>query len=338
MQYLDKERLRKLRHTFDCNYKITQLYSLYLERFPEAITADMVNSLTESCNITEKDAITALVCEILGLDFENDADRLLIRNYITPSVRVLDAKRYTEDKYYKNIEIENKKIGNWEFRRESYAPYRAVICDDMTVLTDFTEIPPLGFFTEEFHFPAVLEDGNEWMTLTPVDMDTCTEAIEAAHGRVLTYGLGLGYYAYTVSEKENVSEVVVVERSEDVIKLFESELLPQMPNRHKIKIIHSDAFEYAEKIMPNENFDLVFADIWRDGSDGAQMYSLMKPYEALCPNTRFMYWIEGFIISRLRALKFEELWENAKADSKLTYGEIIHKITDKLELIKRENG
>ena len=337
MNYLDKERLQKLRHTFDCNYKITQLYSLYLERFPEAITAEMVNSLTESCDISVKDALTALICEILGLDFENDADRFLIRNYITPSVRVLDAKRYTEDKYYKNIKIESKKIGNWEFRRESYKPYRAVICDDMTILQDYTEIPPLGFFAEEFLFPAVLEDGNEWMTLTPVDMDTCTEAIEAAHGRVLTYGLGLGYYAYMVSEKENVSEVVVVERSADVIKLFESELLPQMPNRHKIKIIKSDAFEYAEKIMPKEKFDLVFADIWRDGSDGAQMYSRMKPYEKLCRGTRFMYWIENFIISRLRALKFEELWEGLTDGDELTYSEIISKITDKLELIKSEN-
>ncbi len=334
MKYTDKERLLRLRHTFDNNYKITRLYSLYLERFPEAITADMVDTLCQSCDIEKADAVSALVCEILGLDFEKDDDRFLIRNYITPSIRLLDAKRYTEDKYYKNIKIENKKIGSWEFRRESYKPYRAVICDDISILPDFTEIPPLGFFTEEFEFPAVLEGGNEWMTLTPVDMDTCTEAIAAAHGRVLTYGLGLGYYAYMVSEKDDVEEIVVVERSDDVIKLFCEELLPQMPNRHKIKIVKSDAFEYARDVMPKEDFDLVFVDIWRDGSDGAEMYRRMKPYESASGNTRFMYWIEGFIISRLRAMAFEKLWDTADYDE-LTYEDILHKITDISSLIEK---
>lgn len=337
MKYIEREKLSRLRRTFDNNYKITQLYSLYLERFPEAITEEMVNTLCEGGNIEKADAVSALVCEILGLDFEKEDDRFLIRNYITPSIRLLDEKRYTEDKYYKNIKIGNKKIGNWEFRRESYKPYRAVICDDITILPDFTEIPPLGFFTKEFYFPAVLEDGNEWMTLTPVDMDTCTEAIAAAHGRVLTFGLGLGYYAYMVSEKAEVDEVVVVERSADVIKLFCDELLPQMPNRHKIKIVQSDAFEYAKRIMPKENFDLVFVDIWRDGSDGAEMYRRMKPYEASCTDTRFMYWIEGFIISRLRALKFEELWAVAESGGELTYDEILSRLVDKQKLIKSEN-
>ena len=276
------------------------------------------------------------MCEILGLDFENRDDRFLIMNYITPSIRLLDKRRYTEDGYYRNIKIENKKIGSWEFRRESYKPYRAVICDDIKILPDFSEIPPLGFFTEEFEFPAVLEGGNEWMTLTPVDMDTCTDAIAAAHGRVLTYGLGLGYYAYTVSEKEDVEEVVVVERSPEVIKLFTDELLWQMPNRHKIKIVESDAFEYAKQVMPKENFDLVFVDIWRDGSDGAEMYRRMKPYEASCPNTEFMYWIEGFIISRLRAMKFEELWDSSEDGRELTYEETVQKLTDKFSLIKSE--
>ena len=72
----------------------------------------------------------------------------------------------------------------------------------MVLYPDLTEYATLGFFEEEFFFPAVLEDGNEWVTLTPVDLDTCEEAIRKARGKVITFGLGLGYYAYMCSEKE----------------------------------------------------------------------------------------------------------------------------------------
>lgn len=308
MNYAEREKILRLRKIFDKNYEITRLYTAYLERCPTLITKEAVEALTEE-GLTPLDAVRALVCEILGLNYEKAHDRELIRDYITPSVRLLDSKRYTEDSYFKSIKIENKKIGDWELRREFYPPYRAVICDDLTILPDGTEIPQLGFFPDGFEFPAVLEGGNEWMTLTPVDMDTCTEAIAAARGRVVTFGLGLGYYAYRAAEKPEVSQVTVVERSEEVIKLFKSEILPQIPFSDKISIVNADAFEYARNIMPKENFDLAFVDIWRDGGDGSEAYKKMKPLESLSPSTEFLYWIEGFIKSRIRAEKFEALFE-----------------------------
>ena len=141
------------------------------------------------------------------------------------------------------------------------------------------------------------------MTLTPVDLDTCEEAIKAARGKVVTFGLGLGYYAYMAAEKKEVESVTVVELSEDVIHLFKEHILPQIPNKHKINIVNSDAFEYAEKVMPKEGFDVAFVDTWRDASDGAPMYKKMKALEKHSPNTRFLYWVEGFLRSRLRAEK-----------------------------------
>ena len=63
------------------------------------------------------------------------------------------------------------------------------------------------------------------MTLTPVDLDTSVDAIRAAFGRVVTFGLGLGYYAYMVSEKAEVESITVVEKSEEIIKLFKKHIL-----------------------------------------------------------------------------------------------------------------
>jgi len=331
MDFKDRVKLERLEKTFEYNFKITRMYALYLERFPELISSEMVDAMTDGTGLTSAEAIVAILSEAFGLDMDRSAeDRVLIREYLTPSVRMLDPERYTENPYYKNIRIDNIKDGDWEFRLESYAPYRAVICHDMMISEDMHEVPPLGFFPEEFRFPAVLEGGNEWMTLTPVDLDTCDEAINAAHGRVITFGLGLGYYAYMCSEKPEVESVTVVERSADVIRLFKKHILPQFPNKDKIKIIESDAFEYAEHVMPDKGYDLAFVDTWRDASDGTPMYERMKPLERLSPDTRFMYWIENFLISRQRALRFGRIMDEIESGkwSPESFDEVLARLTE----------
>ena len=325
------DKVERLRRTFDLNYRLTRLYATYLEHFPELITPDMIHELCSDGRITEKDAIVAILCEAFGLDDKNSDDRALMRGYIRPSVTILDAKRYTENKYYKNIKLENVRDGHWEIKQEYYEPYRAVIAGDTVINADLSEYAPLGFFTERFHFPAVLEDGNEWMTLTPVDLDTSDDAIDRAHGRVITFGLGLGYYAYMVSEKEEVDSITVIEKSENVIRLFNKYILPQFSHPEKVRIVNADAFEYAEYEMPGESFDFAFVDTWRDASDGTPMYTRMKPLEKLNPGCEFSYWIENFLISRLRAFRFEELYEKVKRgdpDAPCDYTQFIERLND----------
>lgn len=321
-------KFERLKETFINNFRVTRMYAEYLERYPEIITADMINTLTEDGSISKEEAIVALLSEIFALDFDNKDDRVIIRDYLTPSVRILDAKKYENDPYYKKIKLDEIKDGSWEIKKESYLPYRGVICHDMMLSDSYREVPPLGFFTEEFSFPAILENGNEWMTLTPVDLDTCEDAIKEAHGKVVTFGLGLGYYAYMAAMKEEVESVTVVELSPDVIRLFEGHILPQMPCRDKIKIVNMDAFKYAEEVMPSEGFDLAFVDTWRDASDGAPMYRRMKALENLSPNTKFMYWIENFLISRVRAENFSDMMEKIESGDYIpeSFSEIIDKI------------
>ena len=330
MTIQDREKLNRLSETFKLNFKITRLYATYLEHFPELITSEMINALCGDGEIDVKDGIIAILCEAFGLDMENgENDRRLIRDYVGRSVRILNAEKYHNNPYYKKVKIPEIKRGKWEFKKEKYPAYRGVICDDMIINDDFSEIPPLGFFTEDFEFPAVLEDGNEWMTLTPVDLDTCEEAIARAHGRVITFGLGLGYYAYMVSRKSDVESITVVEKSRDVIELFETYILPQFDYPEKVKIVNEDAFLYAEHTMPKKNYDVAFVDTWRDASDGTPMYERMKPLEKLSPNTEFMYWIENFLISRVRALKYANIMDRVETDSPDTpqsYEEIVREL------------
>lgn len=335
ISYTDKVKLKRLTDTFERNFKITRMYAEYLERYPEVITEEMVNALTEGGAISREEAIVALLSEIFGLSFEKGEDRALIMNYLTPSVRLLNAEKYRNNPYYKNVKIENIKDGSWEFRVEEYLPYRGVIAADMIMGEDFSEVPPLGFFTERFKFPAVLEDGNEWMTLTPVDLDTCDEAIKAAEGKVVTFGLGLGYYAYMVSQKETVTSITVVEKSPDVIRLFKRHILPQFPHKEKVRIVEADAFEYAERVMPEESFDFAFADTWRDASDGAPMYEKMKALEHLSPKTRFEYWIENFLVSRHRALRLSEMYDDIESGA-VSFQEVEKRLKNPLDAPKKQ--
>ncbi len=332
MTIQDREKLNRLTHTFDLNYRVTNLYATYLEHFPTLITKEMIDELCSDGTVTKREALVAILCEAFGLrDEDGGESRELIRGYLRHSVRVLDTKKYTENPYYKNVKIGNVKDGSWELRLEMYPAYRAVICDDLMISDDFTEIPPLGFFTEDFSFPAVLEGGNEWMTLTPVDLDTCDEAIRKAHGKVVTFGLGLGYYAYMCTRKTEVTSITVVERSEEVIKLFKKHILPYFENPEKLKIVKADAIYYAEHVMPKEKYDYAFVDVWRDASDGAPIYKKMKPLEKYSRNTEFDYWIESFLISRVRALRFEELYkkvESGAPDAPSTYNDFIKELTD----------
>ena len=51
------------------------------------------------------------------------------------------------------------------------------------------------------------------------------------------------------------------------------------------------------------------------------MYKRMKGLEHLSPGTEFSYWIENFLISRLRAEKYSEL-----ADKTISYEDFIEGI------------
>ena len=236
-------------------------------------------------------------------EFNEETRNYLKYHYIDKSVKKLDANRYIDDPYYKNIKIEDKKIGRWDLKMMTIKPYQGFLYDDIEMADDEKEIPKLGFFDTEFRYPAVLEDDNEWMTLVPSEIETLREGIDKAHGEVITFGLGLGYYPYMVSLKDNVSSITIVEKDENVIKLFEENILPQFEHKEKVKVICSDAFQYVRECS-DTHYDFAYVDIWRDASDGIEMYIPMKNIEYMWPNTEFMYWVETSILCELKRYVF----------------------------------
>lgn len=281
------------------NYKIFSMLSNYLNKAPDFIDKLEMEEIAKS-GVSYEYAFSVILAAAFGLDIVDiKEDKDLFNNYFKKMIHQLDAYEFYQNPYYKNIKIPEIKIGNSELKYDQFKPFEGFVCNDIIQTKEGRQIPQIGFFETEFKFPAILENDRIWMTITPNEIETMTEAVDHAFRNVLTYGLGLGYFAYMVSEKENVESITVVEVNEDVIHLFTEYVLPQFTHPEKVQIIKGDAFEYAQKQMPKANFDFVFTDLWHDVSDGKDMYLRMKQYENQCPKTVFSYWIEKSILCYL---------------------------------------
>jgi SAM-dependent methyltransferase len=290
------------------NDLVVSILSEYINHHPRFIDAAMVDDLARECHVSNHEAFCTLLSAACGLDtVDNPAHRALERQYFIPSLRKLDPAIYENDAYAKTVKFPSITHGKWELCQHSYAPYEPFVRTHPVVTRELCEIPQLGYFDVEFPFPAILENGIEWMTITPNEVETMREPIAKCRGRVLTLGLGLGYFAFHASEKDEVERVVVVERSRDVIEIFKTYLLPQLPHGDKIEIVEADAFEYMQKEMPRGKFDYVFADLWHDASDGLEMYRKLKKHEILAPSTEFDYWIEPSLLSLLRHIIYRRI-------------------------------
>lgn len=281
------------------NSKVFALLSHYLNQAPDFINKEEIEEIVQS-GVSYEYAFGVLLAAAFGMDIVDNADdKDLFNRYFNRMIHRLGAEEYSSNPYYSHIKIPAVKIGNSELKYEQYKPFEGFVCNDIVRTEEGRQIPQIGFFDTEFKFPAILENGRIWMTITPNEIETMKEPVDQAFGNVLTYGLGLGYYAYMVSEKENVASVTVVESNEHVIDLFREYVLPQFKHADKIRIVQADAFEYAQEQMGKGQYDFVFTDLWHDVSDGMDMYLRMKEYENRSPGTVFTYWIEKSILCYL---------------------------------------
>ena len=318
------------------NLLVMELFSALLHERACPFTKEEVEGFAKELGMSGHQAFCTLVCAVCGLDSDlNPRHRLIAEKYIGPALKKMDTAPYKSDPFYQNVRLPEKTLGEWQLTHQQYAPYEMFCYDDTDLLPDGREIPCIGYFTESFRYPAVLQKGRLWMAVTPNEVETMKEDIAAAHGNILVLGLGLGYYAYMTAQMENVSRVTVVELDRDVIRLFEEELLPQFPHREKIRVIHADAFSYVEKEAAKEQYDFVYADIWHDVLDGTPMYLRFRALEGHVPGADWRYWVERSMLIWLRGLVKEEM---AEGQGKLHahFSKLPESCHEKLELLKEE--
>ena len=276
------------------NNDIAWMVSDYLNETPRAITEGLLREVDPAGRLPRERAYAAMLAALCGA--EGDSQMWYFMNM----VREYRATDYLSDQYFSGVKFPETTVGSWQLTTDSYAAYEAFPCGDIVLHGDGREVPQIGYFTEPFTFPVILEDGREWMALKPNEIETMKAPLAEACGRVAVFGLGLGYFAYMASLKEEVTAVTVVERSQDVIDLFERYLLPQFPKAGKIGIVRSDAFDWLECGGLAQGYDSAFFDLWHDNGDGPDLYLRCRSYQPRYPSVRFLYWIEGFMKSALR--------------------------------------
>ena len=202
-----------------------------------------------------------------------------------------DGNAVKRNPYYEQIHISPDKENRIALATADYLPY-----EFFQTFHNYKDENPFlygeaGFFKERMTFPVILEDNRVWMSVVPSEIRSMEKDIEAAKGKVITYGLGLGYYAFMASEKETVESVSVVEMNRDVISLFKRNILPQFPNKEKIRIIEADAFAFIEK-QKDGSYDTAFSDFWSGVDDGLDLYLRFMAKTARFIKTKHSYWIE----------------------------------------------
>lgn len=272
------------------NERILTLMSEYLCFSPCAVHPQDVTDLAADCAIPLNEAYLALLAARCGLDTTRPEDARLYRSYFPRMVRQLDPEPYLADAYMQAIRPAFGQQGSVDLVQETVQPMELFVADDFRVDGQGRIFPQLGWFSSPFSFPAIREDGLVWMTVTPNEINTIQPAVARSRGKVLTYGLGLGYYAFHCLLKEKVESVTVVEKNPAVIDLFTRLLLPFFPRREALHIVQADAFDYAAQAMPAGGFDTVFTDLWHDVADGIPLYRQMKALET--PGPTYLYWIE----------------------------------------------
>lgn len=293
----------------EMNLSAMELYSrlLYHPRpFSPAEIADFAKALS----LPVEEAYPVLLTAACGLESDRQPrHRLLAEKYLSPALRPLDAARYRQNFYYAQIRFPEASRGKWRLTRLRYAPYEVFPCGNLRLLPDGREIQPLGYFDQEFSYPAVLENGREWMTITPNEIETMRQDLSLARGNILVFGLGLGYFALMAAEKEEVLSVTVIERDRDVLALFREYLLPQFPHADKIRLLCCDAFGPWAEQLPGGSYDFAYFDLWHDAGDGLPLYMRLRqmPTPLSLPLQR--YWIEEDLLLFFKGLLLDAVQE-----------------------------
>ncbi len=298
---------KELLQTRDDNFEVISRLRTVLENHADIITPEDLRELGNGEAHVNEAVFASLLTSFCGIDPEGARGRRLFEHWFRPGVKQLDPTAWDHDPYIRDIRIPETAFDSWQLTSLEYSPCEAFLRDDLITDSALREIPRVGFFPRTFRYPAILQDGHEWVSVKPSEIETMRPAVATVSGRVITFGLGFGYFTYCASLRNEVQTVTVVERDPRAVALFEAHILPQFRHPEKVEIILDDAVHFATERLPTSDYDWVFADTWHDASDGLGPYLALRQLEAQCPGTRFLYWAENSLLALLREQNFNRL-------------------------------
>lgn len=335
---LNKEDIEDLRHLIDTKDTNIAVADIYLTAFnlPKLINKKELERLKLDEAYIEKDAIIKMMLETFEIDVDNEENINIISEYFS-NLQKVDEKEYLSNPYIKSFNGKPIKKGKYSLEFIDYKPYQLFPLDEIIIKDkDYKEISQVGYFDKTFKYLALKENDVIWMCITPNEINTMKDALNKVRGDVLVLGLGLGYFPYMASLKDEVKSITVIEKDPTIIEIYKSNIAPFVGNS-KINIVHADAFEYLKS---NRDFDTVFADLWHNPEDGVHQFIRLKRFEKEI-NKPFYYWLEPSLIQMLRRsviTLFQEHFEGYTQDNYLfaenDYDRLLNYLYSKLKNIE----
>ena len=314
----NKEKLDKILETKEANIVISDMLLHFFEE-------DLSNYKIHN----ERDFLEAFM-NTCGFDKKNQNDVVIATKYIGENLKQIDQNIVTENPYFKTVKPSLKKYGNYKLALDHFYPYQGFSYSDIIVDENDSYIEKycIGYFDKKVNVLALSYKNDIWMNISPNEIITMQPSIDEAFGNVLVLGLGLGYYPFMVSLKSQVSSITVVEKDENIIKIFKDNIYKYFPYKNKIKIVHADAFDY---IKTHLDFDYCFVDLWHNPIDGLPLYLEFKKHEN--KNTKYAYWLEAGIKAMYRRcvlIVLEELLNGSTDNDYKKANNEIDKIINKI--------
>jgi len=149
---------------------------------------------------------------------------------------------------YIEIDIPDGKSGNWSV--ETFEVPKEDLSQFISMMKDGRGVPAGTY-------KRLTYKGSVVMSNTPDEISDFSRFARQAKGSILINGLGLGVLLKALLDKEDITDITVIEKSEDVIKLVANHYTDS-----RLNIIQADAFEY---IPPKgKRYNYVWHDIWND--------------------------------------------------------------------------
>lgn len=148
-----------------------------------------------------------------------------------------------------DIDIPDGVSGDWQIKTFSISKADYDFSKLRAAFKGGRGIIPIGDYKE------LRRAGTIVMSNTPDEIRDFSSFVHGASGRILVNGLGLGVLLKALLLKDDITEVTVIEKSKDVIKLVADSIKDK-----RVTIINADAFEY--KPPKGKQYDCVWHDIW----------------------------------------------------------------------------
>ncbi len=225
----------------------------------------------------------------------------------------ISSEEWKKSPYHSHIQLNQIKDEHFSYRKDKILGnelfnYSCIQKDPNRELNDYLMLRALDKDVDTIY---LLQDDQDWMLDAPSESMTNDPIASLAHDKVLTFGLGIGYFHYMCMLNPKVKSITVIEKSQEVINMFKNYIYPQFPHDISLEIICGDAYDYYNKEYL-EQFDFIYSDIWQSNDDG--LYHINKMLEQYHnPDKDIHFWIEDSceeIIWTLIFIYFDEIYFN----------------------------